>query len=219
MHAACCASFSFSLTQHAALSSQTCQRAAWKAHHAAECGALAPLAAAAPNEAAGVDLLLACRTLRAAEQQAGPTHASLVLTPGFDDAVGTLWHADDTSADASADDGDAWVHVFFAAQQAAQALLLPSRFDPADVVVLMRAGRRNNFALADDILTPLAAASFPFGALLNHGCDANCVIAYERDDDDAAPQRAWLQRVRAVRRIVPGEVRGSSSAAQYGVQK
>ena len=124
------------------------------------------------------------------------------LTPGFDDAVGTLWHAEGASESASTQ--DAWVAPFLAAQQT----LLPSkRFDAADVEALVRAGRRNNFALADDILTPLAAASFPFGALLNHGCDANCVIAYERDDADATPLRAWLQRVRAVRRIAPGEVR------------
>lgn len=179
-----------------------------------ECGALAALAAAAPSDAAGVDLLLACRTLRAAEQQAAETtrSSSSLLTPGFDDAVGTLWHADDASARALADD-DAWVAPLFGAQQAARALL-PSRFDAADVVALVRAGRRNNFALADDILTPLAAASFPFGALLNHGCDANCVIAYERDDPDATPQRAWLQRVRAVRRIAPGEVRACLYAAR-----
>ena len=181
-----------------------------------ECGALAALAAAAPSDAAGVDLLLACRTLRAAEQQQAETTLSL-LTPGFDDAVGTLWHADDASAGVLADD-DAWVAPLFGAQQAARALL-PSRFDAADVVALMRAGRRNNFALADDILTPLAAASFPFGALLNHGCDANCVIAYERDNADATPQRAWLQRVRAVRRISPGEVRACLSAARCLAQQ
>jgi len=184
------------------LITQACQRAAWKEHHAVECGALSPLATAAPSDAAGVDLLLACRALRAAEQQAETTPQS--LTPGFDDAVGTLWHADDASASAMAD--DSWVAPFFAAQQAARALL-PPRFDAADALELMRAGRRNNFALSDDILTPLAAASFPFGALLNHGCDANCVIAYDRDHADATPQRAWLQRVRAVRRIAAGEVR------------
>ncbi len=145
-------------------------------------------------------MLLAARALRSATQPQRALPASSALLPSFADAVGTLWHAPDL-APASGADGDAWVPQLLAAQPALAAALLPQPASPSALVSLLRAGRRNNFAVADDLLTPLAAASFPYGALLNHACDANCVISYERDG------AGWAQRVRAVRAIAPGEVR------------
>ena len=41
-----------------------------------------------------------------------------------------------------------------------------------------RSSRRNDFAVMDPLLVPLAAASYPLGALLNHSCDPNCVVSY-----------------------------------------
>jgi hypothetical protein len=41
------------------------------------------------------------------------------------------------------------------------------------------ASRRNDFAVMDALLTPVAAACYPLGALLNHSCDPTCVAAYD----------------------------------------
>ncbi len=162
---------------------------------------LGALVASAPSPAAAVDVLLAARALRSSTQPQPASPASGALLPSFADAVGTLWHAPDPLAPASGADGDAWVPQLLSAQPALAAALLPPHASPSALVSLLRAGRRNNFAVADDLLTPLAAASFPYGALLNHACDANCVISYERDG------AGWAQRVRAVRAIAPEEVR------------
>jgi hypothetical protein len=190
---------------------QACQRDAWAAHHRAECGALPALDAAAPSAAAAADLLLACRTLRssAAHDDAPASHCG-PLAPTFADAAGTRWHALE-AVDGEAD-GDAWVGALFGAggdgaPPACRALLPPAACT-RDATALLRAGRRNLFALADDMLTPLAVASFPLGALLNHGCDANCVMSYDRDHAGGG----WVQRARAVRRITAGEVRGATAA-------
>ena len=189
---------------------QTCQRAAWAAHHAVECAVLEPLAAAAPSDADAMELLLACRALRTASQPPRQASAS-ALVPCFGDCVGTLWQSDVEAQSAAP---DAWAAAFLA-DGAAGAALLPPGASASAAASLLRAGRRNDFAIMDDILTPLAAASYPFGARLNHGCDANCTLAYEHAQQHAASAaplgahaaRAWLQRVRAVRHIAPGEAR------------
>ncbi len=182
-----------------ALLRQACQRDAWAAHHRAECGALEALEAAAPSAAAAAELLLACRTLRSSVAPV-PQHGP--LTPTLADAAGTRWHVLEADADVEATDSDAWAQALLGALgDAACRALLPPAARARDAGALLRAGRRNHFALQDDMLTPLAVASFPLGALLNHGCDANCVMSYDHDDD------GWVQRVRAVRRIAAGEVR------------
>ena len=82
-----------------------------------------------------------------------------------------------------------------------------------------RSSRRNDFAVMDPLLVPLAAASYPLGALLNHSCDPNCVVSYRSrapsvpgdagDAGDAGdggvPGGEWIQEFRCARRVSRGE--------------
>ena len=78
-----------------------------------------------------------------------------------------------------------------------------------------RSSRRNDFAVMDPLLVPLAAASYPLGALLNHSCDPNCVVSYRLrapsvpgDAGDAGdggvPGGEWIQEFRCARHVARG---------------
>ena len=66
---------------------------------------------------------------------------------------------------------------------------------PAAVARLLRKFQCNNFAFCDPLLHPVAAAVFPFGALLNHSCCPNSVLMHYQG----------TQVVRALQDIEPGE--------------
>ena len=66
---------------------------------------------------------------------------------------------------------------------------------PTAVARLLRKFQCNNFAFCDPLLHPVAAAVFPFGALLNHSCCPNSVLMHDQG----------TQIVRALRDIEPGE--------------
>jgi len=65
------------------------------------------------------------------------------------------------------------------------------------VVGLLERFQRNNFGVWNELLVPVAASVFPFGALLNHACEYNCVLSY-----DLAGRR---QIIRAARDLEAGE--------------
>ena len=84
-----------------------------------------------------------------------------------------------------------------------------------------RSSRRNDFAVMDPLLVPLAAASYPLGALLNHSCDPNCVVSYRLRapsvpgnvpgdvpgdaGDGGVPGGEWIQEFRCARDVKSGE--------------
>lgn len=65
------------------------------------------------------------------------------------------------------------------------------------IVALLERFQRNNFGMWSELLVPIAAAVFPFGALLNHACEYNCVLAYD------LPRHR--QVIRAARDLEAGE--------------
>jgi len=66
-----------------------------------------------------------------------------------------------------------------------------------EIEALLARFQRNNFAIWNELLVPVAAAVYPLGALLNHGCDFNAVLSY-----DLPNQR---QFIRVVRQVKAGE--------------
>ena len=86
---------------------------------------------------------------------------------------------------------------------------------PSAASAYAAASRRNDFAVMDALLTPVAAACYPLGALLNHSCDPTCVAAYDyvRGSDspggpekDGAPAGGfWRQAFRCARAVRRGE--------------
>ena len=47
----------------------------------------------------------------------------------------------------------------------------------------------NNFGIVNSLFTPEGAGCYPWGALLNHGCDGNCVLTYAPDPVTRRPQQ------------------------------
>lgn len=61
--------------------------------------------------------------------------------------------------------------------------------------------QKNNFQLVDSVFRNEGTAVYPVGALLNHSCYPNCIIAYEYDPD----KRQYMQKVRALRPVKANE--------------
>lgn len=69
---------------------------------------------------------------------------------------------------------------------------------------------RNNFAISDDLLVPLAMAVYPTAALLNHSCAPNCVLSYgpvkgETSLNAFSRKGNVLQTIRTTRDVLEGE--------------
>ena len=58
----------------------------------------------------------------------------------------------------------------------------------------------NDFGVWDGLVVCVGAGVFPAGAMVNHACDANCVVTYS-----FAPGRRPVQQFRAVRALRPHE--------------
>jgi hypothetical protein len=86
---------------------------------------------------------------------------------------------------------------------------------PSTASAYAAASRRNDFAVMDALLTPVAAACYPLGALLNHSCDPTCVAAYDYvrgSDSPGGPEKDgvpawgfWRQSFRCARAVRRGE--------------
>ena len=109
--------------------------------------------------------------------------------------------------------------------------LHPPGADAKTIADAVATGRRNNFAVTDSLLAPVASGCYPLGALLNHSCAPNAVISYRlRNDhngggrpreDSAADLHAadrnanvdwmiggggvWAQEFRVVKHVAAGE--------------
>jgi len=170
----------------------TCQRAHWRGVHKHECKAL-PAARAAADAAAAAsggggdstyaDGVLLARLLAAvdATAAAGAAPAGGVMAATLEDVM--FMEAP------PAGDG-AWAAAAVVAEvAAAMAASLPAPRAAAaglDARRVAAAFGRNNFSIADDLMTGRGAAVFPLGALLNHSCVPNCSLAYTVDDASGA---------------------------------
>ncbi|KAJ1459683.1 hypothetical protein M885DRAFT_510870 [Pelagophyceae sp. CCMP2097] len=131
-----------------------CQKRSWPDHRH-ECGA-----ASAADESDAVDVLLARRVARrllAAEAAGAPPPRAAAAATAADVRAMVAWDERAHDAQDAAQDGDALVRS------------------------LVAAGRRANFCVADDLLHAVSAACCPLGALLNHSCDPNTVVAWTVD--------------------------------------
>jgi len=60
--------------------------------------------------------------------------------------------------------------------------LIPADFPQEHSVHLLNIFGINNFAVVDKHASPVAAAIYPFGALLNHSCRPSCVLSFRFDE-------------------------------------
>jgi hypothetical protein len=155
------------------------QRADFARDHRAECVVLAQLTASPATAGRVEDALLLARVVRGGAAVCSAVEAM---------------HLDPQAQGDEAAAGEALA----AAVRSAFALdgaLLPGPRLPA----ALRRFRCNNFGVVDELYNTIAAGVFPAGALLNHSCDPNCVLAY------AQRGGTTLQVIRLLRPVLAGE--------------
>jgi SET and MYND domain-containing protein len=73
-----------------------------------------------------------------------------------------------------------------------------------EIQALLQRFECNNFAIVDALFLPIGAGLYPYGALLNHSCEPNCVITYD-DKVDGCNGSGIGQMIRCTRRVLAGE--------------
>jgi hypothetical protein len=155
------------------------QRGDFARDHRAECGVLAQLTASPATAARVEDALLLARVVRGGAAVCAAVEA-MHLDP---QARGDEAAACEALA--------ATVRRAFALD----VVLLPGPRLPD----ALRRFRCNNFGVVDELYNTIAAGVFPRGALLNHSCDPNCVLAY------AQRGGTTVQVIRLLRPVLSGE--------------
>ncbi|EQC39619.1 hypothetical protein, variant [Saprolegnia diclina VS20] len=166
--------------------SKGCQLSDWRLQHKLECPRLERLVVTANAYSVVADALLIARTLRLVSASPAPNE------PRNLDARSThpydlVWSEADRAA----------VHATAAIVD--QTDLLPSSmgYTVSDIEEMLCRFHTNNFTITDEILLDIGSGCYPWGAMVNHSCDANCTVTF-------APKSHELQ-MRALRPIAAGE--------------
>ncbi|EDQ87033.1 uncharacterized protein MONBRDRAFT_27776 [Monosiga brevicollis MX1] len=185
-----------SLCHTAAYCSKPCQTRNWKRAHKHVCKLLQTLPenpqpphiidAAAMTVATLVALERRAKLEDKESEQASPDPGSAVRQPRCADFWAMAQHTPTLNSEELDD-----VLQLVAVTQC------PGSTDKQRVMDVLQRADCNNFSIWDELLLPRGAGVYPWGAILNHSCEPNCVMTYR------GPLHA--QAVKALRDIAVGE--------------
>ncbi|KDO31893.1 hypothetical protein SPRG_03109 [Saprolegnia parasitica CBS 223.65] len=168
------------------LGSKQCQLSDWRLQHKLECPRLERLVVTANAYSVVADALLVARTLRLVSAFPAQNEAR-----SLDDRSTHPWNLVWSEADRAA--------VHSTAAIVDHTGLLPSSmsYTLSDIEEMLCRFHTNNFTITDEILLDIGSGCYPWAAMVNHSCDANCTVTF-------APKSHELQ-MRALRPIAAGE--------------
>ena len=206
--------------------SRACQQAAWARYHARECrAAVWDAAHLAPGTLPGVsidEIRLCTRLLwqRDAERRTrtrsrnhtrpsgsdkdkdsddGNNSESDLMEPKFEDMEALVSHAERIRReDPVRAAGTQQLAALVVARHRAGALAGAAAVDVAEAEALLYRMQCNDFGVWDGLIVCVGAGVFPAGAMVNHACDASCVVTYA-----FARGRRPVQQFRACRALPP----------------
>ncbi|KAH3767928.1 zinc finger family protein [Pelomyxa schiedti] len=168
-----------------------CQAAAWSKYHKYECAKIkaAPQIEYFLPSCVRDEVDLACRILclKKGRKITPELSAEEVSYTDFENLES---HIEDIRNNAEHDEGNTKV---------AQLVLqrLRGLFPLNEIKTLLGRMQCNDFSIWDDIIVSIGAGVYPAGAMINHYCNANCVVSYNT--------KTKTQTFRAIRNINPGE--------------
>lgn len=121
------------------------------------------------------------------------------MEPHFEDMEALVSHAERIrEEDPVRAGGTQRLAALVVARHGAGALAGAARVDAAAAEALLYRMQCNDFGVWDGLIVCVGAGVFPAGAMVNHACDANCVVTYA-----FARGRRPVQQFRAVRAVAP----------------